>query len=293
MLRIIRERVLPKIGPWSIAGFVAVCLAAAAAIFGLSRLRSYVASLSEFDINVASITIADPPAWAPRSLGAEIRAAMPGKANIFDRDLTREVYKSCRSLYWVEQIDSVRKVYPNTLELKMKLRTPVAYVRYGGEPYLTDRKGRRLPNHYYRKPDGVPNLLDIKGIGGTPPEPGAKWGDCEALTAAIAVVEDIANTELCRRTRITTVDAGNFNGRKDITYSHIVLWTENQTQILWIRSSKTKEYGDLSTKEKLDNLNMALQKYDLSKLVYANVGSVRWDKLEPNRYPVKYRIGGR
>ena len=286
MLRIIRERVLPKIGPWSIAGFVAVCLAAAAAILGLSRFRGYVASLSEFDINVASITIADLPAWAPRALGAEIRAAMPEKANIFDRDLPQKVYRSCRGLYWVDQIDSVRKVYPNTLELKMKLRTPTAYVRYNGEPYLADRKGRRLPRRYYRKPDGVPDMLYIKGIGGSPPEPGKKWGDHEALMAAIAVVEDIADTELCRRARITTVDVGNFSGRKDITSSHIVLWTEHQTRILWGRSSRTLEFGDLSTKEKLANLEKALKKYSgLSRVEYVNVFSVA------GQCPGKYRNG--
>ncbi len=285
MMRIIRERVLPAIGPWSIAVFVAVCLAAAAAIFGLSRLKGYVKSLSEFDVNVASITIADPPAWAPRALGAEIRAALPEKANIFDSDLLRKVYKSCRDLYWVEQIDSVRKVYPNTLELKMKLRTPAAYVRYGGEPYLTDLKGSRLPRHYYRKPDGVPDMLYIKGIGGTPPEPGEKWGDHEALMAAIAVVEDIADTELCRRARITTVDADNFSGRKDITYSHIVLWTEDQTRILWGRSSSTPEFGDLSTKEKLANLEKALKKYSgLDNIEYVNVFSVAGECPGPDKY---------
>lgn len=286
MLRIIRERVLPKIGPWSIAGFVAVCLAAAAAILGLSRLRGYVASLSEFDINVASITIADPPAWAPRALGAEIRAAMPEKANIFDRDLTREVYKSCRGLYWVERIDSVRKAYPNTLKLKMKLRTPAAYVMYGGDPYLADRKGRRLPNHYYRKPDGVQDMLKIKGIGGSPPEPGKKWGDHEALMAAIAVVEDIADTAVRRRVVITTVDAGNFSGRRDTNSSPIVLWTKHQSRILWGRSRITPGFDKLATKEKLANLKKALEKCsDFSKVDYVNVFSV------VNQCPIMYRNG--
>jgi hypothetical protein len=288
MLRIIRERILPKVGPWSIGVFVAICLAATAAIIGLGRLKNYVVSLSDFNINVESITIADPPAWAPQALGAEIRAAMPKEANVFDRDLPRKVYKSCKNLYWVEQIDSVRKVYPNTLELKMKLRTPAAYVLYGGEPYLVDLKGKRLPRHYYQKPDGVQDMLIIKGVEGIPPEPGGQWVDHEALTSALAVVENIANTTLCRKAGITTVDVANFVGRKTATDSHIVLWTKDQTRILWGRSSNNHKFGDLSIKEKLANMDKALNEYNnLAKIEYVNVYSVA------NQCPGKYRsVGG-
>ena len=91
MLRFIRERILPKVGPWSIAGFVVICLAVTAVIIGLRKFKNYVVSFPEF--NVKSIIIAKPPAWAPQTLlVAKIREAFPEDANIFDRDLPNKVF---------------------------------------------------------------------------------------------------------------------------------------------------------------------------------------------------------
>lgn len=275
---------LSKMGFLGLMELMVVALLIAAAVLGLRHMKNYVISLPEFSVNVESINVTNRPAWAPPSLGMEIRQAMPENVSIFDKDLTTKAYEACDSLYWVDEISFVKKHYPNTLDFKMTLRMPIAYVRHAGEPYLTDGKGRCLPHNYYRQVKGVPELFDIKGVANPSPDPGEKWEDMDALLAAIATVEDISNGDICLRAEVTTVDVSNFGGRRDRTKSHITLWTRHQTQIFWGRSSRNPKFNDLATAEKLANLEKALLEYgDFSKVEYVNVYSVK------GQCPGKYR----
>ncbi len=264
--------------------FAAVCLILAVVGYGAVLLKRYVAHLPLFNVNVKSISLADPPAWAPDTLGAQIRRAMPEKANIFDKDLPRTVYEACRKLYWVESVESVKKAYPNRLELKLKLREPVAYVRHRGDRYLTDSRGTRLPNLYYRHVPGQPDKLDIKGLEGDPPEEGETWEDLEALLDGITTARDIAGSDICRKAEITTIDVSNLGGRKKPTESRIVLITAAQTRIYWGRSSRNPGYADLSTADKLQNLEKAWNESGgLERAEYVRVYS------EKGKWSLKYR----
>ena len=241
-------------------------------IVALCFMRAHVMVLPDYSINVESIKIADRPDWAHESLGMQIRDAMPMQASIFDADLPRKVYDSCRNLSWVDEITSVRKVYPNTLELSMTLRKPAGYVRRNGERYLVDSGGKRLPYRYYRRTSGKPGLLNITGVTGLIPVVGKGWKDMDALLAAVATINDISGSEACMRAGVTTIDISNFNGRKYPTESRVVLWTKTHTRILWGRSSLNKEHGDISAEDKLFNLEGALAGItDLRKIDYIHV----------------------
>lgn len=275
MLRIIRERILPKIGPLSITIFLVICLAAVAAGMGVKRIRDHVVALPEF--RVKDMHISKAPAWAPREdLEKQILKALPKGSNMFDRNLPKKMHEACKDFYWIERIESIRKVYPSILELKMKLRTPAAYVLYRGAPYLVGLRGTQLENGYYRKPSGDPDMFKIKGLRDAPPGVGEKWVDYEALEAALAVVRDISSTDLCRRVGVTTVDVSNFKARRDNRESHVDLITKNQTRILWGYSSAAPGHDALTSEEKLSNLAGALSQHgSLDQFEYVKVCFVK------------------
>ena len=274
---------LSGLNTWSVLKAAGVVAAVAAAVFSLASLRRHVASLPRFQVNVGSIAVANAPDWVQGDLiKRDLRLQLiPEHANILDPGLIPGLVSKYQStdrdirkkLHWLREITHVRKKYPNTLELKLSLRKPVACVRQGSREFLTDSLGVRLPARYYKQA-GQPELMRVIGLEGRAPDEGERWIDSEALLGGLSAVEHISNEEVRYKAGITTVDVSNFAGRKAETESRIVLWTKMQTRILWGRSDRNKKFGDLTYQDKLENLGRALREYpDLKKMDYINVYS--------------------
>ncbi len=284
------------LGVWNILLAVGVLAAAGGTVFSFCLLREQVRSLPEFKVNVGNISVADAPEWVDGLMIKNDlkRMLIPPQANILDASLIPDLITKYREtdedtrkrLHWLREITYVRKKYPNTLELKLSLRKPVARVMQDGEPYLTDSLGVRLPSKYYRKVPGEPDLLCIKGVRGRVPDEGAKWSDTEALLAGISTVEDVAEHESRVNAGITTVDVSNFGGRIDMSQTHIVLWTYTQTRVLWGHARSHPGFDDLTPEEKLHNLNRELAGIrDLKEIDYIQVYS-----RKPSTMPRKRRV---
>ncbi len=270
---------------------VVLALFLSATSYGLYRVKGMVWRMERFRVDASSIVITNAPRWVDDiAVAAELRRVLFGEDTpIFARDLvvrirrlTEEGGEYTDRFHWLERVTYVRKKYPSTVEMGLVIRRPVVYVIQEGGYYLVDDTGVRLPERYYRLEEY--RLLLIKGIKGATPEPGGMWSDRDALLAGIATVREIVRSGLHRVAKITAVDVSNYGGRVSATESHVVLWTVDNTRILWGRSSRDMRFGDLTTEQKLANLRAALREFgSLRRLEYVDVYTC------PGRYPVKYR----
>jgi len=101
------------------------------------------------------------PWLEPRDV-AEINSAVRfGKrASIYDRAICREVAERYATNPWVDRVVSVRRKFPNRVEVDLAVRKPFAYVSRSGHYYLVDGSGCRLPVRRMGTREGVYPVIE-------------------------------------------------------------------------------------------------------------------------------------
>lgn len=229
------------------------------------QVYAYYSTLPRYQINLEPLEVMATPDWLKGSeLEQPVKQSvrLSGKANIFDKELLPRLIAQYERNPWIAKVESVEKLYPNELNVKLEMRKPVVAVEYRrGDRnyyYLIDREIVRLPGEYRSVPQLPMVLPVVAGVRNSPPLAGEKWQD-RGLRDAIAVAVNLKQHKVYDKVEIARIDVTNSGGRVNKLESEVVLLTKNKVAIQWGRSPETDKFGELSPEEKIKNLYRVLE----------------------------------
>ncbi|HUW20627.1 MAG TPA: hypothetical protein VMW16_15120 [Sedimentisphaerales bacterium] len=241
----------------------AVCLFAGAGV-GFVFLEKYVKThLSQ---PLRSLELAGVPAWANEALKQKIyAAAIPyGEPLELDEQTARSVQNNlARQVAWLDKV-KVQAAHSSLL-VEALWRKPLALVRTGMQKLYVDANLVVL--------DFVPisslPIVEVKGLSknAKAPAPGEVWRE-DDLGAAIAILD-----RLDRMDKLVTpdkpllyeigcIDVSNFNGRRNAHAPHIVMYAQDNTEIIWgAEYGEWQRYLEAPDEEKLAGLYSYYKEY--------------------------------
>jgi hypothetical protein len=232
-----------------------VCTFAAAA-YGLLRLKKYVESIPE---KTVIVELTDVPNWVSESLKKKVFAAakVGGRNPAVDENAAALVQQNIsKHVAWLDEVKV--QTSHSKIRISSRWRKPIAWVQSGRHNFYIDADMVILD--YV----SMPNLpvVEVKGLAGTAkmPPPGQVWL-CDDLAAAIAILarldqmDRIVTPNKPLLNEIAYMDMTNFNGRKNLKAPHIVLYTTDNTEIIWGAEIGTwQRYVESPDEEKLAKL---------------------------------------
>jgi len=259
--------------------FAVFAFLAVVAYFLFGEMRQYVRGMEIFRLKSSDLTLIKAPEWITPDIKNALLAprGLPPEFSLLDADISAKVASAYEMCPWVEEVSSVRKRYPNALDLKVKLRRPVSFVSYKGRFFLVDAKGVRLPGVYEKLPHPSFDLPCIKNAGGFLPEEGKPWRD-EGVRAGAAVAKLILDLRREEESsagefplKIAAIDVANIKGRLSRSASEIDLITDGGTRVHWGRSPLEWSPGELDPEVKLQNLLEAARSAPLASMEYLDI----------------------
>ncbi len=242
----------------------AVVLIAACAI-GLRASQSCVRHSPEYRITAPRIMAPSPtPPWWNKGVEDQINdsAAFAAGESILDDTILSRIADGYRKCPWVKTVRSVKKHFPNRIDVDLTLRTPAAAVacntRQGILYCLVGDDGVRLPRVYAQWPMPGLRIPLITGARGAPGRPGEPWREA-SVAEAIQIVQFIrSSAAVSKAVSIKEVNVSNYHGRDDPAKSEFVLVAENNFVIWWGRAPGTDRPGELKVQDKLANFEQFL-----------------------------------
>jgi hypothetical protein len=216
-------------------------------------LRSYVAHLDCYQVDASTLTPTLLPSWAGPAVRRELSVlpGVPRRFSIMQPAVCERVAAAFLQNPWVDEVLSVRKVYPRRILVDLKLRRPVAAVLTNRKYYLVDDAARRLSpplDRWPQTPQALPVIIVSTEL---LPDPGQKW-----LNRGVKAGASVARTLLDNRDRLMTrfaaIDVTNIDGRRSAVSSDILLITDKGTVVKWGRSPLlVNSPGELTPAEKI------------------------------------------
>ena len=233
-----------------------VCVIAAAT-FIFYFLEKYVRTIKP--VQSAALELVDVPEWVNETLQERIyqAAVAYGEDVKVDETAAQTVQQNIEEL--VRWVDDVRVLTTHDrLLIEARWRKPVALVEWPGQTCYVDSELVALDFV------PVPNLPIVKVAGltgaGEAPEPGQAWrrGDLAAAVTILGKLEQMDATVTPEKPllyEIGSIDVSNFEGRKNRREPHIVLYTKDDTEIIWGAEFGTwQRYLEAPDDEKLAKL---------------------------------------
>jgi len=223
---------------------VAAGAMAAAAVFGLVRLRRHVREAPMFQISAETLRLVKGPSWMTPAMLADLDLLVldpefPERFSLLDPGISARLAAAYERSVWVERVKRIEKHDPRVdptrppLEVVLTFRRPAAFVETRRGYCLVDAEGVRLPGVYREPQVGACRLLVLRGVETPPPEPGRVWSDA-SLLAGVKVAQTVAPQR--ERFRLAWIDVSNVGGRRDPRESEIALVTASGTRIRWGRA---------------------------------------------------------
>ncbi len=237
----------------------------AGVVIGFVFLNKYVKKAVPVSEKTASLELVDVPAWVNEPLKEKIYAAAKANGEDFklDEDAARLAAGNLAPVAWLEKVQ-VQTTHDRLL-IKAKWRKPMVLVKRGLQRFYVDAELVVL--------DFVPMLnlpvVKVKGLSVTtkPPPLGKVWQK-DALRAAVAILaqldqmDSLVAAEKPLLYEIDSVDVSNFNGRKNRRLPHIVLYTKDNTRIIWGAEIGTwQRYLEATDEDKLAKLYSYYKEY--------------------------------
>lgn len=238
-------------------------------LFALDRMRRQSLSLERHLVRSEGVRVVAVPSWVNSQILTSVKASMPTALSIFSPDLFPRVYSAFASNPWVETLLEGSRVYPDKVEVALKLRRPIALARIDGpQPryYLVDRDGARLPGYLAAPPENFPYPLPVlTGIlGGPPDSSGGGFADPAVAHGARLALELYGwhNSDLYPDLEVLEIDLANLEGRRNPLESEVILKTNVQVPIHWGRARREMTViGEASTAAKVEMVAKALRAY--------------------------------
>jgi hypothetical protein len=250
-------------------------LAAVAA--GFVWLDRYVKKTIPVSKKAATVELVDVPAWVSEQLKERVyEAAKAGRANLpSDENTAVSVQQSIESqVAWIADV-TVQAMHDG-IRIKGRWRKPLALVESGSEKFYID--GDMIVLDSVPMPD-LP-IVTVSGLAqaGKPPRVGRPWqGD--DLSAGVAILrrlmkmDEQVTPDKPLLAKIDRLDVSNFNGRKSARQPHIVLYTKDNTEIIWgAEIGAWQRHLEATDEEKLAKLYAYYEQYGkFSDVKYINL----------------------
>jgi len=214
--------------------FVIIFIFAGVAV-GFVALNNYVESTSPSSGRTAGIELANPPAWLNETLKQRICSAAKADGElVISEGLAKKVQQNLQQkVVWLDDITV--QTTDESVRIFARWRKPLAMVKRGVEKFYIDRELVVLD--YLDIPELA--VVKIDGLHSTKaPAAGEVWRQ-DDLAAGIALLEklEIMDASITPdkplMNHIDRIDVSNFNGRESGKLSHIILYTKNNTEIIW------------------------------------------------------------
>ncbi len=235
-----------------------VCIFVAAGV-SLYFAERYVKSAKPAE--TGPIELVNVPEWVSSELKTKIRAAAGGKTLRLDEEAAEVVAENLASVAWLDNI-KIQTTHKQVL-IEARWRKPLALVKSGSQSFYVDDELVVLDFV------PIPNLpiVRIEGLSARVPSPGEVWqsDDLDAAVTILAKLDQMDKSVTPDKPllyEIDRIDVSNFNGRKNSRFPHIVLYTKDDTEIIWGAEFGTwQRYLETTDEEKLAKLYAYYKEY--------------------------------
>lgn len=236
-------------------------LAAALIILGvasfpsLQKLLPDLSQRAEYRVRASQIQVTQPPHWVPHDFVEQVvqQANLSQEMSLLDDNLTQEIAEAFQLNPWVDQVESVRKSVPGTVEVKLTYRRPVAMVQVKQGMYPIDGQGVLLPPENFSVADTKLYPL-IANVFSTPQGPaGTPWGDVVVVGAARLANELAPHWKKFQLAAIVCPRSSSSEPALDD--GQYALTVAGGSRIIWGRAPGSDHPGELSTEQKVGRLN--------------------------------------
>jgi hypothetical protein len=240
--------------------FGIICVFAAAGV-SLYFAQMYVKSAKPTETGL--LELVNVPEWVSSELKAKICDAAGSKTFSLDEETAEVVAENLASVAWLDNV-RIQTTYKQVL-VEALWRKPLALVKSDSQSFYVD--GEMVVLEFVPMPN-LP-IVRIEGLSSTTevPSPGEVW-QSDDLAAAVIIL-----TKLDQMDKSVTpdkpllydidhIDVSNFTGRKNSRFPHIVLYTKDDTEIIWGAEFGTwQRYLETTDEEKLAKLYAYYKEY--------------------------------
>ena len=258
-----------------------VCIFTAAGLF-FYFAEKYVKSAKP--VQTGHLELVNVPEWVSSQLRAKIHAAAGGKTFRLDEKTAQSVAENLASVAWLENAEV--QTTNNSVRVIAEFRKPLALIKSGLNKFYVDAEMVVL--------DFVPMtnlpIVRVKGLSVMTklPPPGRVWQK-DDLAAAIAILarldrmDKLVTPDKPLLYEIDSIDVSNFNGRQNTRHSHIILYTKDNTEIIWGAEIDTwQRHLEATDQEKLAKLYGYYKEYgSLSGVKYINLRDPQYNISQP------------
>jgi hypothetical protein len=238
--------------------FAVICIFGAAGI-SLYFLERYVKSIKPAE--TGPIELVDVPEWVSSELKAKICNAVGGKTFQLNENAAQTAAENLASVAWLTDV-KIQTTHDYLL-IEAKWRKPVAMVKSGSQSFYVDAE------HVVLDFVPMPNLaiVKIEGLSTVKvPPPGDVWhSDLAAAVTILTKLDQMDKSVTPDKPllyEIDRIDVSNFTGRKNSRLPHIVLYTRDDTEILWgAEFGRWQRYLEATDEEKLAKLYAYYKEY--------------------------------
>jgi hypothetical protein len=231
---------------------IALAVVAAGAI--LYYAEKYVKSTKPAE--TGPVVLVDAPEWVGQQLKAKILAYAGGSTFRLDEAAAQLVGDNLASAAWLKDVKALTT--DKAIQVHAIFRKPVALVNSGLSPFYVDAE--QVVLDYVPMPHLL--IVEIKGLSlvSQVPRFGQVWHQ-DDLAQAIMLIDRINRRDKTNTPQkpllyeIAAIDVSNYNGRKDKRQPHIILYTRDNTAIIWGAELGTwQKYLESTDEEKLAKL---------------------------------------
>jgi len=202
------------------------------------------------------VVFVNAPEWIGEQLKSKILGYADGKNFQLNEQAAEVVAKNLSASAWISEIKAITT--DKEIQIYATFRKPVALINSGLSPFYIDSEQVLLD--YVPMPHLL--IVEIKGLSPLQKMPrfGETWNSKD-LAAAIALLnriirrdKDVTQTKPLL-SEIASIDMTNYNGRKNRSRPHIVLFTKDNTEIQWGAELGTwQRYLESTDEQKLAKL---------------------------------------
>ena len=224
----------------SLTGFLKVlaviCVFAALGV-GFVFLDRYVKKVAPAWGKTIDVELMEPPAWVNQPLRDKIIAAatVGGEDVKLDEDAVRLIQSNlARKVVWLQKV-KVQATHDKVL-IEADYRKPIALVKSGLRKFYVDAElvvldFMPMPNLPITAVKGLSPITKVPPVG--------KIWQREDLAAAVAILarldrmDKLVTPDKPLLYEIDSIDVSNFKGRENSRFAHIILYTKDNTEIIW------------------------------------------------------------
>ncbi len=180
------------------------------------------------------IKLMDVPEWVGEKLKEKILEAAGQDVLKLDETAAQKVVENLSSVAWLDKVKGLTT--EKSVQIRAEYRKPIAVIESGSRKFYVDSK--QVVLNYVPMPQLL--IVEIKGLSleKDVPHPGQVWRR-DDLEAAVSLREELYKMDekisphrpLLRE--IASIDVSNYGGRKNSREPHIILYTRNNTAIIW------------------------------------------------------------